>query len=172
LAQERLCAHASVVWRRVNCCWDTDNTHVKPCHDIPLEQFKISARDSHRDEVWCRKFDREKKQCMDTMYQNGEEPLGGHIDETEHFDGTTSRYKSVALQNGKEGRIWITETNIPVQSYGDAADTNRVIPATAATHESNVHPGTHPTQYTGTQNPTTQFGLEHIHSPPIHNTGN
>ena len=172
LAQERLCAHASVVWRRVNCCWDTDNTHVKPCHDIPLEQFKISARDSHRDEVWCRKFDREKKQCMDTMYQNGEEPLGGHIDETEHFDGTTSRYKSVALQNGKEGRIWITDTNIPVQSYGDAADTNRVIPATAATHESNVHPGTHPTQYTGTQNPTTQFGLEHIHSPPIHNTGN
>jgi len=169
-AQEVKCRGSSVLWRRINCCWDTDKTHVKPCHDIPLEQFKISARDSRRDEVWCRYFDHDKKKCMDTMYQSGVVPLGGHIDETEHFDGTTSRYK--AARGGKSGRIHLQDTNIPVQSYGDAADTNRVIPVTTASHESNTHPGTHSAQQTGTQNPATQFGLEHIHTPPLHGTGN
>ena len=43
-----------------------------------------------------------------------------------------------------------------MQSYGDAADTNRVIPATVAPHESDVHPGRHARQQTGTQNVDTQ----------------
>ena len=120
-----------------------------------MEEFKISAMNSRRDEVWCYKFNRDKKQCEDEMYQNGDEPLGGHIDETEFFDGTSTRYK----EDGR--RVHLQDTNIPVQSYGDAADTNRVIPITASPHESNVHPGRHARQQTGTQNvQTNKFAVE------------
>ena len=143
--QERKCRGQSWVWRRINCCKDLRDNRVKPCKDVPLENFKISASDGRRDEVWCYKFNQDKKMCEDEMYQNGEEPLGGHIDETEYFDGTSTRYN----EDGK--RIHLQDTNIPVQSYGDAADTNRVIPATVAPHESNVHPGRHARQQTGTQ---------------------
>lgn len=152
---ERKCRGQSWVWRRINCCWDTQKNQVKPCKDLPLEEFKISAMNSRRDEVWCYKFNRDKKQCEDEMYQNGDEPLGGHIDETEFFDGTSTRYK----EDGR--RVHLQDTNIPVQSYGDAADTNRVIPITASPHESNVHPGRHARQQTGTQNvQTNKFAVE------------
>lgn len=73
--QEAKCRKSSLTWRQINCCWDTDGNQVKPCKDLGLQEFKISARDSRRDEVWCKRFDRDKKQCLDVMGGNVNVPV-------------------------------------------------------------------------------------------------
>jgi hypothetical protein len=94
-AQERRCRGASVAWREINCCWDTDGNKVKPCKDLGYEEMKISARDSRRDEVWCKAFDKDKKQCMDVMNGNTNVPMPsyGVVDTNRVVPGTAAPHE-------------------------------------------------------------------------------
>jgi hypothetical protein len=84
--QERKCRKSSLTWRKINCCWDSDNNQVKPCKDLGLQEFKISSRDGRRDEVWCTRFDKDKKQCLDVMGGNDNVPVPSYgVEDTNRY---------------------------------------------------------------------------------------
>jgi hypothetical protein len=84
--QERKCRKSSLTWRKINCCWDSDNNQVKPCKDLGLQEFKISSRDGRRDEVWCTRYDQDKKQCLDVMGGNDNVPVPSYgVEDTNRY---------------------------------------------------------------------------------------